>query len=245
MRRGRLPCGYRSIAERFPALGFANSRTLQRLMSNRPDARTARAEARRRARLAAQGQTIEGDAAESELDEAPSRPTRGGGFLQRLVPPVPPLPGKGDPLAGFGYTGPLRPIVAGLWLLARHPLSWLVPALVWMVAWPFSLGGGTSALVASVAQYVALIGAGWIGWQRPWLFGVAAVLVGWGAVAWFFVLYGTQSGLIAPDQALVALASQTLLQVVVGFVAGWYGGYLRRRLADQRPRLTAARARRR
>jgi hypothetical protein len=137
-------------------------------------------------------------------------------------------------------------VVAALWLLARHPLAWLVPALVWMVAWPFSLGGGTYALVGSVAQYVALIGAGWVGWQRPWLFSVAAVLVGWGAVAWFFVLYGTKAGVISPNEVVVALASQTALQVVVGFVAGWYGGYLRRRLADQRPRQgVATRGRRR
>src|SRR5207244_4249983 len=208
--------------------------------------------------------------------------------------PLPPFPtrrssdlGKGDPLAGFTYAGPARPLVAVLWLLARHPIMWLVPALIWMVAWPFTLAGGTVALVASVAQYTALIAAGWIGWQRPWLFGVAAVLVGWGAVAWFFVQYGTRSGLmspnqvlvalasktalqlvvgfvagwfvfavifvqfwslsclLSPNQVLVALASQTALQLVVGFVAGWYGGYLRRRLADQRPRPAAARGRRR
>ena len=180
----------------------------------------------------------------SEPEEAQQRPAAGG-FLQRLVPPAPPLAGKGDPLAGFTYAGPARPLVAVLWLLARHPIMWLVPALIWMVAWPFTLAGGTVALVASVAQYTALIAAGWIGWQRPWLFGVAAVLVGWGAVAWFFVQYGTRSGLLSPNQVLVALASQTALQLVVGFVAGWYGGYLRRRLADQRPRPAAARGRRR
>jgi hypothetical protein len=215
-------------------------------MSNRTTTRQSRAEARRRARLAAQGRT--GDAAledEDAPDEAPAPPAASGGLFQRLVPPAPPLRDKPDPLAGFAYDGPARPVVASLWLLAGHPISWLVPALIWMVAWPFSLGGGTNALIGSVAQYVALIGAGWIGWQRPWLFGVAAVLVGWGAVAWYFVLYGTRSGLISPNQALVALASQTALQLLVGFVAGWYGGYLRRRLADQRPRPAAARARRR
>jgi len=215
-------------------------------MSNRSAARQSRAEARRRARLAAQGQTGDTEGGEeNEADQAPPAPAATGGFLQRLVPPAPPLPGKGDPLAGFTYTGPVAPFVSSLWLLLRNPISWLVPALIWMVAWPFSLGGGTNALIGSVAQYVALIGAGWVGWQRPWLFSVAAVLVGWAAVAWYFVLYGTQSGLISPNQALVALLSQTGLQVVVGFVAGWYGGYLRRRLADQRPRPTAARARRR
>ncbi len=70
-------------------------------------------------------------------------------------------------------------------------------------------------------------------------------VLGWGAVAWFFVQYGTRSGLLSPNEVFVALASQSALQVVVGFVAGWYGGYLRRRLADQRPRPVAGRARRR
>jgi len=213
-------------------------------MTNRPTAQqSSRAEARRRARLAAQGQASDPQWEESEPEQPQQRPV--GGLLQRLVPPAPPLPGKGDPLAGFTYTGPARPVVAAGWLLARHPITWLVPALLWMVAWPFTLTGGTVALVASVAQYTALIAAGWIGWQRPWLFGVAGVLVGWGAVAWFFVQYGTRSGLLSPNEVFVALASQSALQVVVGFVAGWYGGYLRRRLADQRPRPAAGRTRRR
>ena len=238
---------YRALTVPFPnGRGRARDRVAYtpRLMSNRSAARQSRAEARRRARLAAQGQGADVEI-DNEASEPPAATAVGGGFLQRLIPPAPPLQGKGDPLAGFTYEGPARPIVAALWLLARHPIYWLVPALIWMVAWPFTLGGGTNALIGSVAQYVALIGAGWIGWQRPWLFAVAGVLVGWGAVAWYFVLYGTRSGLISPDQALVALATQTALQLVVGFVAGWYGGYLRRRLADQRPRPTAARAKRR
>lgn len=236
----RLPFHCRTVVARTPdQVAYT-----PRLMSNRSAARQSRAEARRRARLAAQGQA--GDLEiDSEAAVAPPSTVAGGGFLQRLIPPAPPLQGKGDPLAGFEYAGPARPIVAALWLLARHPAYWLGPALIWMVAWPFTLGGGTNALIGSVAQYVSLIGAGWVGWQRPWLFAVAGVLVGWGAVAWYFVLYGTRSGLISPDQALVALATQTALQLVVGFVAGWYGGYLRRRLADQRPRPTAARAKRR
>ena len=124
-------------------------------MSNRSAARQSRAEARRRARLAAQGQTGDLEGEENEADQAPPAPAAAGGFLQRLVPPAPPLPGKGDPLAGFTYTGPVVPLVSSLWLLLRNPISWLVPALIWMVAWPFSLGGGTNALIGSVAQYVA------------------------------------------------------------------------------------------
>ena len=195
--------------------------------------------------MAAQGQGADSEFEGSEVSEPAARPATGGSLLQRLVPPAPPLRDKGDPLAGFTYGGPARRLVAALWLLARHPLAWLVPALIWMIAWPFSLGGGTYALVGSVAQYVALIGAGWVGWQRPWLFGVAGVLVGWAAIVWLLLLYGTRFGVIAPNQVLVVLLTQSLLQVVVGFVAGWYGGYLRRRLADQRPSSTATRTRRR
>ena len=195
--------------------------------------------------MAAQGQAADSEFEGSEVSEPAARPATGGSLLQRLVPPAPPLRDKGDPLAGFTYGGPARRLVAALWLLARHPLAWLVPALIWMIAWPFSLGGGTYALVGSVAQYVALIGAGWVGWQRPWLFGVAGVLVGWVAIVWLLLLYGTRFGVIAPNQVLVVLLTQLLLQVVVGFVAGWYGGYLRRRLADQRPSAATTRTRRR
>src|SRR5204862_8322029 len=149
----RFQCGTHRAA------GPGIRRTLRRLMSNRPAARqSSGAEARRRARLAAQGQPGDPEWEAGEVEQVPPRPS--GGLLQRLVPPAPPLPGKGDPLAGFTYAGPGRPIVAAFWLLAHHPIAWLVPALIWMVAWPFSLGGGTSALVGPVAQYTALIAAG-------------------------------------------------------------------------------------
>jgi hypothetical protein len=222
-------------------------------MSNRPEARQAsRAEARRRARLAAQGHTDDVAVEQAEADQPP--PRAGGGFLQRLVPPAPPLPDKGDPLAGFTYSGPLRGIVAGLYLLARNPLAWVAPGVIWLLAGLLPQSDSTIALIASVGQYIALIGAGWIGWQRPWLFGVAAVSLGWAALAGTILfrfatnpqVFATPSGAIpSGGDVALALGTQTLMQLLVGFVAGWYGGYLRRRLADQRPRPSATRARRR
>src|SRR5947207_4748395 len=132
----RLPFYCRTVA----AARTANSRTLRRLMTNRPAARPSRAEARRRARMAAQGQAADSEFEGSEVSEPAARPATGGSLLQTLVPPAPPLRDKGDPLAGFTYGGPARRLVAALWLLARHPLAWLVPALIWMNAPPFTSG---------------------------------------------------------------------------------------------------------
>lgn len=232
---------------------MGGSRTLLGLMSNRDGGRqSARAEARRRARLAAQGQVAEPDSQESEPDKPPSRPA--SGFLQRLIPPAPALPGKGDPFATFTYSGPLRGVVAGLYLLARNPLAWVVPGLVWLFAGQLPQTDSTLALIGSVSQYIALIAAGWIGWQRPWLYGMAAVILGWGVVAGTVLVrfasnpqtFKSATGTIpSGGDVALAVASQTALELVVGFVAGWYGGYLRRRLADQRPKGQTARVRRR
>ena len=54
------------------------------------------AAARRRARLAARGEWTDEDEPQP-IAEAPTR--QGGGFLGRIFPPAPPLPGRGDPLA--------------------------------------------------------------------------------------------------------------------------------------------------
>ena len=82
---------------------------------------SSRAEARRRARLVAQGQLPADD---EGADESPASPRSApsGGILGRMFPPAPPLPGKPDPLAGFRYDGPFRTVVTTLWLLARAPL---------------------------------------------------------------------------------------------------------------------------
>ncbi|HEX2141449.1 MAG TPA: hypothetical protein VHK28_04120, partial [Candidatus Limnocylindria bacterium] len=92
-------------------------------MSNRSRREAeARAEARRRARYQARGVPVEEpDEEASEADERrESRaPAAGGGFLTRLFPPAPPLPNRPDPLRNFSYSGPLRGVVAGLYLLMR------------------------------------------------------------------------------------------------------------------------------
>lgn len=210
-------------------------------MTNR-SRRTAadRAEARRRARLAAQGREEELADDEEELparEDVRGRPA-GGSFLTRLFPPAPPLPGKGDPLAGFTYTGPLRGVAAGLYLLAWNPVPWLGMAEVWAVSrLIIELGpifGSLAGIIASLVGFGALIAAGWIGWQRPWLFGLVASIVG-------VLLYaGIFAGLTigaptdgTPGQWFAALTYREAigLQPLFGAMAGWYGGYLRRRMA--------------
>ena len=207
-------------------------------MSNRSSriAAANRAEARRRARYLAQGREV--DEADDE-QEPEATTTRGatapsGGFLTRLFPTAPPLPGKPDPLAGFTYTGRLRGLVSGLYLLAQNPRAWVVPAVIWAVAeLMFRLGipDPLFGTVASLVAFGALIAAGWIGWQRPWAFGLAAAVLG---VTLFTGILGTAAVLArvpGANAAYLGLASQELLQLAFGALAGWYGGYLRRRLA--------------
>jgi hypothetical protein len=207
-------------------------------MSNRSSriAAANRAEARRRARYLAQGREVEesDDEQESETATAGRATAPTGGFLTRLFPAAPPLPGKPEPLAGFTYTGPLRGLVSGLYLLARNPRAWVVPAVIWTVAeLMFRLGIPDALLgtIASLIAFGALIAAGWIGWQRPWAFGLAAAVLG---VTLFTGILGTAAVLArvpGASGAYIGLASQELLQLAFGALAGWYGGYLRRRLA--------------
>jgi hypothetical protein len=207
-------------------------------MSNRSSriAAANRAEARRRARYLAQGRELEEseDDQEPETDTARRAAVPTGGFLTRLFPAAPPLPGKPDPLAGFTYTGPLRGLVSGLYLLARNPRAWVVPAVIWTVAELMFRLGIPDALfgtIASLVAFGALIAAGWIGWQRPWAFGLAAAVLG---VTLFTGILGTAAVLArvpGANAAYIGLASQELLQLAFGALAGWYGGYLRRRLA--------------
>jgi hypothetical protein len=215
-------------------------------MPNRPSDQASRAEARRRARLAAQGRETEWENAEDrdETETGTGGPAQPTNWLQRVIPPAPPLRGKPDPLATFRYEGPLRPIVEALYLLARNPVAWLIPGLLWLAVSVLPMGDATLQLVGQLVTYGALIAAGWIGWQRPWLFGLAAALLGWlPVVVYLFILFFGDPAQLAnaagrvptADELVGALGVRTLLQTVLGLVAGWYGGYLRRRLADQRP----------
>lgn len=203
---------------------------------------TSRADARRRARYAAQGRADDEEPLDGDETEM-SRPASPG-WLERLIPPAPPLPGKGDPLAGFTYAGSGRRVVAYGYLLLRNIPAWLLPGLVWLLVSLVPPSDNILALVSSIIAYVALIGAGWIGWQRPWFYGVAAALIGWlPIVAYTLASYGANPSAFAASDGTVPSFSQLLsvlvvrtgLQLVLGAVAGFYGGYLRRRLADQRP----------
>lgn len=207
-----------------------------------------RAEARRRARLQAQGR--EPDELAEEADEAPAgRPPTT--LLQRLFPPAAPLPGKPDPLAGFAYTGALRPVVANLWLIPRNLFAGVGMGLLWVAAYllTFQYAGDVIGSISSFVSFGALVGAGWIGWQRPWLYGFVAAVIGYLLyTAWVIWALAGDPRIVEPGAASTAatyLISNGVLQAAIGALAGFYGGYLRRRLADPATRQAAAARRRR
>jgi hypothetical protein len=204
-------------------------------MSNRSSderAAASRAEARRRARLAARGEWTD----EAEPEQATEPPARRGSFLSRIFPPAPPLPDKPDPLAGFDPAGPLRPVRERLFLLRSNPIAWLVPGLLAFIGFLASIfySRGLLGLLGTFLLFGALVGAGWFGWQRPTLFGTAASLVGY-ALSSGLILYSFASQGAGPDtfgtpgQLALRLLTDGLIQAGLGFIGGWYGGYLRRR----------------
>lgn len=205
-------------------------------MTNRSnDERAAsRADARRRARLAARGEAPEVVVDDASTDE-PSQ--GGGGFLRRLFPAVPPLPGKPDPWAGFEPSGPLRPVRERLFLLRSNWMAWLptgVLAIVGYLAYRF-YAQGLFGLLGMFIMFGALIAAGWYGWQRPTLYGTAAGIFSFLIVAVFIVLSLTAEGAgpdVLPAQWATTLLFEGLYQAGLGFIGGWYGGYLRRRQAQ-------------
>jgi hypothetical protein len=197
-----------------------------------------RAAARRRSRQIARGDEVPAtEASESTTSAATGAPA---GLFGRLFPPAPPLPGKGDPLAGFTYTGRFRGIVSGAWLLFRHPLFWGGAGAGWAILQLVLLVTAKQNLIAfaiTLAQYALLIGAGWLGWWRPWLFGAAAGVLG-------VVIHALLAGIIVlqagEDMAAATTVTGSLLALVilyglVGAFAGFYGGYLRRRMATPVP----------
>jgi hypothetical protein len=213
-----------------------------------------RAEARRRTRQIDRGD----EPAEGESDVAAQdaqAPAAAGGLLGRLFPTAPPLPNKPDPLAGFSYGGPFRSAAAGLYVLANHPRAWVPMGIAWAAAQTFAFVNGYTALAYSnrfaalppnyalidtivlVIGAFAVLAAGWIGWERPWLFGVAAVVTGTLLQATFIWLLPNAEA-VAPAGAgalFVAVILNSLPQVLFGAFLGWYGGYLRRRLAANQP----------
>lgn len=190
-----------------------------------------RTEARRRARMAARGELPPDEPEVVEETSASS-----GGFLGRLFPAAPPLRGKPDPLAGFDPDRPMRAVRERIFLLRQAPLVWLVGGFIAFLGDIALRYWGTTplGLIGTVAQFGALIGAGWFGWQRPTLYGTAAGIIGFvlsaGFILWIFASLG------APPETFGApleLGSRLLVQAAwwagLGFLGGWYGGYLRRR----------------
>jgi hypothetical protein len=204
-----------------------------------------RAEARRRARLQAQGRVPEDE--QDEVEPATERrPSLS--LMQRLFPPAAPLAGKPDPMAGLTYTGRFRPVVSSLWLIPRNLFAGLGMGILWVAATILVAQNGRSLVgtIASFGSFGALVAAGWIGWQRPWLYGLVAVAVGYALYAPYFA-FAIAAQQTPPWSASVTatyLATDALVQLGIGILAGFYGGYLRRRLADPATRQAAAARRR-
>jgi hypothetical protein len=201
-------------------------------MSNRPTDTTSRADARRRSRLAARGDLEE----DQQPSEPQTEPQQEGGILRRIFPAVPPLPGRGDPLAGFDRSGSLRPIRERIFLLRRNLPAWAltgVLAVVGYIAYRF-YSQGLFGLLGMFVMFGALIAAGWYGWQRPTLYGTAAGVLSFVIVAIFVIVALTAEGAPASEFAgpwATTLLFEGLYQTGLGFIGGWYGGYLRRRQA--------------
>lgn len=194
-----------------------------------------RAEARRRARLAARGELTETDDEEAEATPTPEA-RGGGGFLTRLFPPAPPLPNRPDPLGGFDPAGPMRPIRERLFLLRSNVLAWVLPGILAFFGFFASIfySQGFLGLIGTFLLFGALIAAGWFGWQRPTLFGTAAAIISFvlsaAFILWTFASRGAGPDTFGtPGQVAVELVLQAAYQAGLGFLGGWYGGYLRRR----------------
>lgn len=208
-----------------------------------------RREARRRARLQAQGRIVE-DEEQDDIEVAPAR-RPSPSLLQRLFPPAAPLPGKPDPLAGFTYTGRLRPVVSSLWLIPRNPFAGIVMGILWAATYIITIQYARTLVgsIASFASFGALVAAGWIGWQRPWLYGFVAAVIGYILYTIYVVIALAGNPALnqpgAATEAALFLFTNGVLQAGIGALAGFYGGYLRRRMADPTARQQAAARRRR
>jgi hypothetical protein len=238
-------------------------------MSNRTRRQPAsRADARRRSRQLDRGGDV--DYAEDEEPSAEAgaaRPSALGGLFGRLFPPAAPLPGKPDPLAGFTYSGPFRAVVAALYLLAQNPRAWLLPGIAWAVAQTASYinlltaaaftsqfgsappNYGLLEIVGLLGTVFAVVAAGWIGWQRPWLFGLFASIAGTLIQATILGLLIAPSPLPGAEfgSVFIAITVNQILQLqwALGALIGWYGGYLRRRMTVTAPGASQGRQRRR
>lgn len=181
----------------------------------------------------------------SEGGEEPRR-----GLLGRLFPSAPPLADKPDPLAGFDPSGPVRPLRERAFLLRRNWLAWIVTGMGSFIGYVASAFYGTTilGLVGTFLMFGSLIAAGWFGWQRPTLYGTAASVLAYVLVTALVLVQLGQAGVgpdvLGPEQVVADLTLRGLYQAGLGFLGGWYGGYLRRRQAHQ-SRLVGEKRRRR
>jgi hypothetical protein len=145
------------------------------------------------------------------------------------------LPNRPDPLAGFDSSGPLRPVRERAFLLRRNLLAWVLPGVVAFVGYIASLFYQASVLglIGTFVLFGSLIAAGWFGWQRPTLYGTAASLVSYLLVTALILVQLGQMGAdvesLGPERVIPDLVLRALYQAGLGFLGGWYGGYLRRR----------------
>lgn len=180
------------------------------------------------------------------MEAEAERPRPRGSFMSRMFPPAPALPNRPDPLAGYTGSGPLRPIGVRLYLLRRNLLAWVLPGVGASIGYIASLSYGAENVLGLVGTFIlfgSLIAAGWFGWQRPTLFGTGAGIVGF-VVASAVVLLSFAGRGVGPETFGIGAIGQLFVQALylsgLGFIGGWYGGYLRRRQtqlsADQRSR---------
>lgn len=252
-RRGWQVVAYDSLTGRLPSTGSRygplayNRRPMSTRTRREADARAA---ARRRSRQLERGELEPADEARAEAAAAEQRPARRG-ILSSLFPPAPPLTNKPDPLAGFTYTGPLRSVVAWFYLLGHNPRAWLLPAIPWAMAQSLILltppNAGALQTISVMVGVTCLLAAGWIGWQKPWLFGLATAIAGTLLQALFLALLvqpiGSGADPIASFFGVILLQISQAQWILAAFV-GWYAGYFRRRLSSQPRRDERGRARR-
>jgi hypothetical protein len=155
-------------------------------------------------------------------------------------------------MIGFTYTGRLRPLASSLWLIGRNPLAGIGMGVLWALAYVLTVqySPGITGTIASFVSFGALVAAGWIGWQRPWLYGLVAAIIGYLAYSGFVVYIlltdpAAPTGAADRSQLVLYLLTNGVLQAAIGALAGFYGGYLRRRIADPATRQAAAARRRR
>jgi len=110
--------------------------------------------------------------------------------------------------------------------------------ILWAAAYIVTIQYAQSMVgsIASFASFGALVAAGWIGWQRPWLYGFVAAVIGYILYTIYVIIALAGNPALnqpgATTQAALFLLTNGVLQAGIGALAGFYGGYLRRRMAD-------------